>query len=225
MENSVKQRIKTYLKAKRFSGKYFCEAIGVSSGYISGMRKSIQPDKLNSIAIKFPDLNIEWLLTGEGEMLRPASSLASPEQGCRPEGGVSSDESIPVIPVEIYKETDVNVIDYICRNHSMIPKKPKIPVFPKYDMFYEVYDSSMSPDFRPGDMLALKALRGSWTIINGEPYILNTFSCGLVFRLVYDDGDILRCKSFNEDRYTEFNIPKDDIANLFRIVGLFRLNV
>lgn len=52
------------------SDRAFCEVIGVSSSYISSMRVSIQPDKLTSIAEQFPMLNIDWLLTGEGEMLR-----------------------------------------------------------------------------------------------------------------------------------------------------------
>ena len=45
------------------------------------MRKSIQPDKIKSIAIEFPELNTEWLLTGEGEMLKTgAAELAEPVQ-------------------------------------------------------------------------------------------------------------------------------------------------
>lgn len=52
------------------SDRAFCEVIGVSSSYISSMRVSIQPDKLTSIAEQFPMLNIDWLLTGEGEMLK-----------------------------------------------------------------------------------------------------------------------------------------------------------
>lgn len=43
------------------------------------MRVSIQPDKLKSIAINFPRLDIGWLLTGEGSMLKnEIKSTASP---------------------------------------------------------------------------------------------------------------------------------------------------
>lgn len=43
------------------------------------MRVSIQPDKLKSIAINFPKLDIGWLLTGEGSMLKnEIKSTASP---------------------------------------------------------------------------------------------------------------------------------------------------
>ena len=65
----VKQRLKQYLDAQGMSQLAFCNAIGVSSAYISNMRKSISPDKIHSIANSFPNLNITWLLTGQGSML------------------------------------------------------------------------------------------------------------------------------------------------------------
>ena len=70
METTVKERLMKYLYKKDIKSNYFCSKIGVSAAFISSMRKSIQPDKLYSIAVNFPDLNIEWLLTGEGNMLR-----------------------------------------------------------------------------------------------------------------------------------------------------------
>ena len=70
MENTVKERLIKYLYKKDIKSNYFCSKIGVSAAFISSMRKSIQQDKLHSIAVNFPDLSIEWLLTGEGNMLR-----------------------------------------------------------------------------------------------------------------------------------------------------------
>ena len=70
IETTVKERLMRYLYNKDIKSNYFCSKIGVSAAFISSMRKSIQPDKLYSIAVNFPDLSIEWLLTGEGNMLR-----------------------------------------------------------------------------------------------------------------------------------------------------------
>lgn len=74
----VKQRLKAYLTAKKVSQLSFCNALGVSSGYISNMRKSIAPDKISSIATNYPDLNIQWLLTGQGSMLNDEKLPHSP---------------------------------------------------------------------------------------------------------------------------------------------------
>ena len=70
MENTVKERLTKYLKYKNISKIDFGNSIGVSAAYVSSIRKSIQPDKIKSIALNYPDLNIDWLLTGEGNMIK-----------------------------------------------------------------------------------------------------------------------------------------------------------
>ena len=72
MEGSVKERLKHFLSENKIKGSDFCAKIGVSSGFISGMRESIQPDKLKSIAIHYPLLDIGWLMTGMGQMQKNA---------------------------------------------------------------------------------------------------------------------------------------------------------
>lgn len=69
MSETVKDRLAAYLAAKKVNKSEFGRRIGVSSSYISSMRKSIQPDKAASIAREFPDLNMSWLMTGDGPML------------------------------------------------------------------------------------------------------------------------------------------------------------
>lgn len=70
MENTVKERLKEFIKLKKISVNKFEQACGLSTGYVGNIRVSIQPDKIKSIAHIFPDLNTGWLLTGEGEMLK-----------------------------------------------------------------------------------------------------------------------------------------------------------
>lgn len=69
MQTTVKQRLMDYISCKDISIREFERKIGVSNGYIKSLRKSPTADKLSSIIHTFPDLNREWLLTGEGEML------------------------------------------------------------------------------------------------------------------------------------------------------------
>lgn len=74
MQNTVKERLEFFLKSKKISKTDFGKAVGVSNSFVSSMRKSLGPDKIQSIAQTYPDLNIEWLLTGEGEMLKTQST-------------------------------------------------------------------------------------------------------------------------------------------------------
>lgn len=65
----VKERLTEYLKVKGISKSEFGRRIGVSNAYVSSIRKSIDKDKLQSIALSFPDLNIDWLVYGNGAMM------------------------------------------------------------------------------------------------------------------------------------------------------------
>lgn len=70
MGDSVKDRTLLFVKAKKLTMKEFEKACNLSSGYVTSMRKGYGPEKLNNVLIVFPDLNREWLVYGEGEMLR-----------------------------------------------------------------------------------------------------------------------------------------------------------
>lgn len=74
----VKTRLKDYLTYKKVSQNAFCKSLGVSVAYIASIRKSISPDKLLGIAEYYPDLNLSWLLTGQGSMLKDEKLSPSP---------------------------------------------------------------------------------------------------------------------------------------------------
>lgn len=74
---NVKDRLKQFIMFKNISTREFERQIGVSYGFIGNMSKSTSPDKVIKISHQYPELNMTWLLTGEGEMLRTDSR---PEQ-------------------------------------------------------------------------------------------------------------------------------------------------
>lgn len=79
MENTVKQRLIDFIKFKNLSQGKFEKEICVSNGFVNNISKSIGADKLQRILNKFPELNPEWLLTGEGEMLKIENNTTSTE--------------------------------------------------------------------------------------------------------------------------------------------------
>lgn len=81
--DDVKQRLELYLDTVGVSKSEFGRKVGVSSAFVSSIRKSIQPDKIKRIADSYPDLDIGWLMTGDGSMLRtfqssPAVTASAP---------------------------------------------------------------------------------------------------------------------------------------------------
>lgn len=73
----VRDRLKAYLKHKKISQSAFAESIDVSAGYVNAISKGIGTDKMSIIRAVYQDLNIDWLLTGKGSMLKTTDQSVS----------------------------------------------------------------------------------------------------------------------------------------------------
>lgn len=71
-ENTL-NRIKQYIDYKGLTISSFERVVGMSNGSFASQlknNKTIGVDKLENILTNFPDINTEWLLTGNGPMLK-----------------------------------------------------------------------------------------------------------------------------------------------------------
>ncbi len=75
---SINKRTKTFVKSQKITMKAFERSINASNGYINNITRSIGLEKIDLIVEKYPLLNIEWLLTGKGDMLKPLSAINEP---------------------------------------------------------------------------------------------------------------------------------------------------
>lgn len=69
MEKTVKERLVDYLIYKHIGQNRFEAIAGIGRGYISNLKKNPGAEVLTKIFAVAPDLNKEWLLSGEGKML------------------------------------------------------------------------------------------------------------------------------------------------------------
>ena len=134
---------------------------------------------------------------------------------------------IPVIPQNLYKESDVNILEYVTDEDADVQMSPAVQQFPSTTCYYQVVTSAMFPHFHQGDILALKAISRSAPIVNGEVYAIDTKELGILVRFAYDRGDSVEMRSTPErqDRFESFLIHKSDIYTIFRVVGLIRTNI
>lgn len=65
----IKERLIYFIKYLRVSQRAFQAIIGVSSCYINNIVNNIGTDILSRIELLFPELNMQWLIYGSGEML------------------------------------------------------------------------------------------------------------------------------------------------------------
>lgn len=106
---SIKNRTKEFIEYKGLTVSGFEELCDLSNGYISSMRKGYGREKLNNVLNAFPDLNRDWLLYGEGDMIKVPATMtvfnATPEERQDAESGVD----LSVVPAEIVEEIEEKV--------------------------------------------------------------------------------------------------------------------
>ncbi len=76
---TINDRTKLFVKSQQISIKAFERSIHASNGYINNITRSISLEKIDLIVENYPTLNIEWLLTGKGDMIKPLSAFTEPE--------------------------------------------------------------------------------------------------------------------------------------------------
>ena len=89
---TISERLRLFIKSENLSVCEFERMISAGNGYVSRIKSGIKPGRLETISLKFPHLNLQWLLHGEGEMLQnpqvrehPAIYESLPVQRKRPD--------------------------------------------------------------------------------------------------------------------------------------------
>ena len=67
---TTKKRLKEFVSKKGYGQNKFEEYIGIANGYLASKSQSITSDTIEKVLAKFPELNLYWLITGQGEMLK-----------------------------------------------------------------------------------------------------------------------------------------------------------
>ena len=213
---SVKERLITYLNYKKVSKSDFGRSIGVSSAYVTSMRKSIDPEKLQSIAKNYPDLNTGWLMTGEGEMLKNSEPVQVDF------GRSSTDQSdqlfhtVPLVPTSAQGGSLNDFVTSIKENEC---ERIVSPV--RYaDLAITVAGDSMAPEFPSGCQILIKRINEKAFIEWGKVYVLDTCN-GTVIKEVHRGKaeDEIECYSINPDpKFQPFSVKFADIFGMYRVI-------
>ena len=191
------------------SQKAFCEKIGASNTFINSMRRSIGHEKLFRIKSEFPDLSINWLLYGEGEMLN--SQLPAVENGGK---------QIPFFDVEFEGGYDVMVNDQTRTAASFI----NVPYETRATHACRITGRSMQPDIYSGDVILLQYIEDfSWLPLGDIYAIVTTNDMRTVKRLARSENDENYLLVPSNAEYQAQELPKRLIRNVFRVVGTIRM--
>jgi phage repressor protein C with HTH and peptisase S24 domain len=240
----MKERLMEFIKEKDISNRKFLLKCGLSETYISTLTGNPSGDTLKKIESAYPELNTDWLLTGEGEMLKVPATLTvyNPSSEERQEIGSSSiDMSIvpaevveeikaevveemivPIVPHEVALKAETNIKKYIEDNASELEHFDPRSVTAEVDTAERICTNSMYPTFLPGDVIFIQFLQEKSKITDGGIYYFDTSTRPTMIRLVklLDDGRLL-LKAFNP-RYGDIYMRKEEITNIGKISGMYR---
>lgn len=73
MDDNVKNRLLQFLKYLGIGQNQFEKNVGIASGSVAQSKGNFGINIIKKIALAYPQLNIEWLIFGNGEMLKSGS--------------------------------------------------------------------------------------------------------------------------------------------------------
>ena len=211
----IRDRLFRIAEYKGLSMRKFEEICNLNRGNISNMTENgtIGSDKLSKIIDAISDVNIEWLRSGRGEMLKSDDEQPQLIPLNTPEGG------IPLVPIEAWAglfhgEQSVALAD--CEHFF-------VPAFNNADFILEVHGDSMTPRYYSGDLVACKFLPLSDIFFQwGKVYVLDTNQGALIKKVrPGSSNDTITLISENPD-YEPFELPRSCIYNIALVQGLIR---
>lgn len=176
MMDTIKNRLKRLAQTKGLSMRSFEEACGLGRGNISNMSQEggIGSDKLTKIIDAFPMVDLYWLLTGEGDMLK--SDKYEPIVEVKPihhPRSVEKKEDTQVVYLYDF-EAAAGLKTLFDNKRNNIIDTIKIPKLPKCDGAIHIVGDSMYPLLKSGDIILYREISPSIeNIVYGEMYLLS----------------------------------------------------
>ncbi len=116
MQETVKQRLIKYLEHKKIGRNKFETLAGISLGYITNLKNAPKEQQLVKILQAAPDLDRVWLLTGEGEMIKPNGNSAV----------ANGDKSVAAINSNVNTAPDTLMAERIKSLEALLAEKERL---------------------------------------------------------------------------------------------------
>lgn len=226
-KSPIKQKILLYLTKKGISAYEFYKNSGVTRGVLS-QNNGITEDNIARFLAYAPDVNAEWLLTGQGDMLKQDFSNmqenleknADPSEKTSEMIPVSNSQGIPLIPFSAMAGAlrgEQTALEYECEHYV-------VPAFSGADFLMPVKGNSMTPTYISGDIVACQRVPMAGLFFQwNKPYVLDTNQGALIKRIKPgSDPQHVLIVSDNTD-YDPYELSYEDIYAVALVIGIIRL--
>lgn len=206
MNDDTKTRLMQFIKHLGMTTRTFEIKCGMSNGYIRSMRKGLGEDKLNNVLTNYPQLNRNWLLFGEGEMLHEPRILPD-----------------ITTPANIRYWEDVSAtggcLEFLENPDEHKVKMINVPRFNDCTDAVNIYGDSMYPVYKSGEIILIKPWKESF-VDYGCCYLIVTKNGNRMVKYLKksEDPDKILCVSENK-HFDSFELNRSDILRLFLVRG------
>lgn len=211
----IKQLVEYYSSG---NNSQFAKMLGIKPQTISTWiaRKSFD---IELIFAKCEGVSPEWLLTGEGKMLKEDRENHFREATKMiPATGVNGIPLIPINAMAGFGSGECQVLEYECDRYV-------VPLFKEAEFLITVKGSSMIPKYNSGDIVACKKLALDDLFFQwNKVYVLDTAQGALIKRVQEDkdhEGSVLIVS--DNPAYPPFSLCANQIHSIAIVVGVIRL--
>lgn len=210
----LKERIQKFITHQGITMQSFERKVGLSNGSVSKMGDNTRRSTLDKISNHYPSLNMSWLLTGEGEMLKSDSEDASHDM-------TQPDDRVPLIPASAF----AGGVRGFAPDSALLKNCEKV-VSPVMGAEYAIpiTGDSMEPDYPDGAIAYIRSINEEAFIPWGHTVILDTENGAFIKKIYPDEQNqqYVWAKSINP-AYPPLHIPKSSIFRMFRVLGTSRI--
>ena len=200
-------RLFEFMATKGLSQNKFEELCGLTHTNLREKKQGPTAAYMMKILSAFPSLSADWLLTGQGTMLKDGEN--SRQTGKR----------IPLVPMDAIAGPGATAYD-----KSEIEDFYMIREFKNTDFLLRVKGDSMAPKYNGGDIVACRRVIDTLFFQWGRIYVIRTNSQGTMIKRVQscEEDGFITLVSENE-KYAPFNVPVSDISSMALVYGAVTL--
>lgn len=208
----AKSNLLKYIEIKGIKKPDFYKKTGLSNGFLD-KNENISSQNIEIIISNYPDISIDWLVTGKGEMLKNNDKPVAKQTD-------NPNEGIPLIPIEAIAGAltcDNTILEYECDRYV-------VPMFKDADFLIPVKGSSMYPKYSSGDIVACQRISMNNLFFQwNKVYVLDTNQGALIKRIKpgHDENHILIVS--DNEKYDPFELPYSAIHAVALVIGVIRL--
>ena len=206
----VKDRLLEFLAYLGIGQTKFEQLTGLSRGLVDKMSDGITTRTINKISKVYPELNIVWLQTGEGQMLLESC----PAKQSIPQ--IPDAYMVPLLP--LYAQG--GSLNDFAPSVRMTDCEKVISPIAGADFAITITGDSMAPEYPSGSRILIKRVDEKAFIEWGRVYVLDTMN-GTVVKEVRkgDSDDEVMCYSLNPDpKFQPFAVKLSNIFGFYKVM-------